>query len=182
MTEWLIHKHAHSFPSSHVWMWALDHKEGWVQKNWCFQSLVVKTLESPLDRKEFKPVSLLGNQSWIFIRRTDTEAEAPILWSPDAKSWLTGIDPDAGKDWRQEEKQVTEDEMGGWHHRLNEHEFEQTPGDTEGQESLACCNPLGHKELDMTELLNNNNLSNDNQMTQQVWWCCIWNQWKQTLL
>jgi len=121
-------------------MWALDHKEGWVEKNWCFQSLVVKTLESPLDSKEFKPNSFLGNQPWIFIRRTDTEAEAPILWSPDAKSWLTGIDPDSGKDWRQEEKQVTEDKMGGWHHRLNEHEFEQTAGDTEGQGSLkeAC--------------------------------------------
>ena len=153
-------------------MWALDHKEGWVQKNWCFWSSVVKTLESPLDSKEFKPVSLLGNQPGIFIKRIDPEAETPIPWSPDTKSWLTGIDPDAGKDWRQEEKRVTEDEMVRWYHRLNEHE--QNPGDTEGQGSPACCNPLGHKELDMTELLSNS-LSNDNQITQQVWRCCIWN-------
>ena len=100
-------------------MWELDHKEGWASKNWCFRTAVLeKTLESPLDCKEIKPVNLKGNQSWIFIGRTDAEAEAPILWPPDVKSWLIGKDPDAGKDWRQEEKGATEDEMLGWHHWL----------------------------------------------------------------
>ena len=113
-------------------MWELDHKEGWAPKNWWFQTLVLeKTLKSPLDNKEIKPVNPKGNQSWIFIGRTDAEAEAPILWPPDVKSWLTGKDPDAGKDWMQQEKGVTKDEMVGWHHWLNEHEFKQTPGDTE---------------------------------------------------
>ena len=108
-------------------MWQLDHKEGWVSKNWCFCIVVLeKTLESPLDCKEIKPVNPKGNQSWIFIRRTDTEAEGPILWPPDVKSWLTGKDPDAGKDWRREEKGTTEDEMVGWHHQLTGHESEQT--------------------------------------------------------
>ena len=115
------------FCSSHGWMWELDYKESWVPKNWCFWTVVLeKTLESPLDCKEIKPVNPKGNQPWIFIRRTDDEA--PILWLPDAKSWLIRKDPDAGKDWRQEEKGTTEDVMLGWHHRLNGHEFEQTPG------------------------------------------------------
>ena len=106
-------------------MWELDHKEGWVPKNWCFWTVVLeKTLESPLDCKEIQPVHPKGNQSWIFIGRT--VSEAPVLWPPDAESWLTGKDPDAGKDWRQEEKGVTEDEMVGWHHQLNGHEFAQT--------------------------------------------------------
>ena len=113
-----------------------------------------KTLQSPLDCKEIKPVNPKGNKPWIFIAKT--EAKAPILWPPDVKSWLIGKDPDAGKDWGQEEKGVTEDEMFGWHHWLNAHEFEQTPGDTEGQGSLACCCPWGPKESDMTEQLNNN--------------------------
>ena len=107
-----------------------------------------KGLESLLG-KEIKPVSPKGNQPWIFIGRTDAEAAAPILWPPDVKSWLTGKDPDAEKDWGQEEKEE-EEEMGGWHHWLNEHEFEQTPGHKAGQESLACCNLWVHKELDMT--------------------------------
>ena len=127
-----------------------------------------KTVESPLDSKAIKPVNPKGNQPWILIEKTDAEAKAPILWSPDAKSWLIEIDPDAEKDWGQEETGVTEDEMVGWHHQLNGHKFEQAVGDGEGPGSLACCNPLGHKELDMTELLNNNNLFNDNQITQQV--------------
>ena len=102
------------FPSSHVWMWESDHKESWAVKNWCFWTVVLeKTLESPLDFREIKPVNPKGNQSWIFIGRTDAEAEAPILWPPDARNWLTGKDPDAGKDWRQEEKGTTEDEMVG---------------------------------------------------------------------
>ena len=110
-------------------MWELDHKEGWAPKNLCFWTVVLeKTLESPLDCKEIKPVNLKGNQSWIFIGRTDAKAEAPILWPPDMKNWLTGKDPDAGKDWRQEEKGMTEDEMVGWHHWLSGHEFEQALG------------------------------------------------------
>ena len=111
-----------------------------------------------LTPKEMKPVNPKGNRSWIFIGRTDYEAEAPILWPPDAKSWLIRKDPDAGKDWRQEEKGMTEDEMVGWHHRLNGNEFEQAPGDYEGQGSLACCSPWGLKESDTTEKLKNNNL------------------------
>ena len=113
------------FSSSHVWMWELDHREGWALKNWCFWAAELeKTLESPLGYKEIKLVNPKGNQSWIFIGRTDAEAETPILWPPDVKNWLIGKDPDAGKDWRQEEKGMTEDEMVGWHHGLNGHEFE----------------------------------------------------------
>ena len=112
-----------------------------------------KTLESPLHCK-IKPVHPKGNQSWIFIGRTDAAPEAPILWSPDVKSWLTGKDPDAGKDWRREEKGMTEDEMAGWHHRLDGHEFEQAPEVGEGQGSPVCCSPCGHKESDTTEWLN----------------------------
>ena len=116
--------------SSHVWMWELDHKESWVPKNWCFWTVVLeKTLENPLDCKEIKPVNPKGNQSWIFIARTDVEAEVPILWPPDVKNWLIRKDLQAGKDWRQEEKGMTEDEMVGWHHWLDGHEFEQTLGD-----------------------------------------------------
>ena len=115
-----------------------------------------KSLESPLDCKEIQPVHLKGNQSWIFIERTDAEAEAPILWLPDVKNGLTGKDPDAGKDWRQEEKGTSEDEMVGWHHWLDEHEFEHSPGVGDGQGSLACCSPWGSKQLNVTEL---------------SWWC-----------
>ena len=119
----------YGFSSSHVQMWELDNKKGWVPKNWFLQTVVLeKALESPLDCKEFKPVNPKGNQHWIFIGRTDAEVEAPILWPPDVKSWLTGKDPDAGEDWRQE-KGTAEDEMIGWHHWLNEHEFEQALGD-----------------------------------------------------
>ena len=113
------------FYSGHVWMWELDYKESWVPKNWWFWTLVLeKTLESPLDSKEIQPVHPKGNQSWIFIGRTGAEAETPVFWPPDMKNWLTGKDTDAGKEWRQEEKGTTEDEMAGWHHRLNGHEFE----------------------------------------------------------
>ena len=115
-----------------------------------------KTLESSLDSKEIQPVHPKGNQPWIFIGRTDAEAEAPILWLLNVKSGLTGKAPDAGKDWRQEEKRVTEDEMVGWHHWLDGHEFEQTPGDSGGQGSLACCSPWGRKESDTTWQLNKN--------------------------
>ena len=132
-------------------------QSSWVPKNWCFWTVVLeKTLKSPLDNKEIKPVNPKGNQPWLFIGRTDGEAEALILWPPDAKSRLIGKDPDSGKDWGQEEKGATEDEMVGWHHRLNGHEFKQTPGDSEGQGSLVCFSPWGCKELDTTERLNNN--------------------------
>ena len=135
----------HDFSSSHVWMWELNYKEGWAPKNWCFWTVVLeKTLESPLDSK-IKPVNRKGNQSWIFIGRTDAEAEAPILWPPDAKSRLVGKDPTAGKDWGQE-KGTTKDEMVGWHQQLNGHEFEQIPGGSEGQGNLRCCSPWGCKE------------------------------------
>ena len=136
-------------------MWELDHKESRVLKNWCFWTVVLeKTLESPLDCKEIKPPYPKGNQSWIFIGRTDAEAETPILWSPDVKNLLIGKDSDAGKNWRQEEKGMTEDEMVGWHHQLDGHKFEQAPGVGNGQGSLTCCSPQSLKELDATEWLN----------------------------
>ena len=142
------------FSSGHMWMWEVDHKESWVLKNWCFWIVVLeKTLESPLDSKEIQPVHPKENQSWIIIGRTDVEAEAPILWPPDAKSWLIWKDPDAGRDWGQEEKGMTEDEMVGWHHRLNGYESEQAPGVGDGQGGLACCNSWGRKESDTTEWL-----------------------------
>ena len=129
----------------------LDHKEFWVLKNWCIQTVVLeKMLESPLDFKEIKPVNPKGNQSWIFIGRVDAKAEAPILWPPDEKSWLSGKDPDAGEDWGQEEKGATKDEMVEWHHWLDGHDFEQTPQDSGGWESLVSCNPWGCKESDKT--------------------------------
>ena len=115
----------YGFSSGHVWMWELDYEESWAPKNWCFWTMVLeKTLESPLDCKEIEPVHPKGAQSWVFIGRTDAEAETPILWPPHAKSWLIGKDPDAGRDWGQEEKGTTEDEMAGWHHRLDGHESE----------------------------------------------------------
>ena len=142
--------------SSHVWMWELDHKKSWAPKNWCFWTVVLeKTLESPLEipcNKEIKLVNPKGNKSWIFIGKTD--AEAAILWPHDAKNRLIGKDPDAGQYWQQEEKGMTEDEMIGWHHLLDGHEFEQTPGVGDGQGSLVLCSPWVHKELDMTKWLN----------------------------
>ena len=120
-------------------------------KNWHFWTVVLeKILEGPLDSKEIKPVSPKGNQPWILIGRTDAEAEASILWPPDAKNWLLRKDPDVGKDWRQEEKGITEDEIIGWHHQFNGHKSEQTPGDSEGQGGLACCSPWGHRESNVT--------------------------------
>ena len=130
-------------------IWKLGHKEGWPLKNWCFWTVVLgKTLESPLDSKEIKPVNSKGNQYLIFIGRTDAEAEAPILWPPDVKNWLIG--KDARKDWRQKEKGMTEDEVVGWHHQLSGHEFKQTAGDCEGQGGLACYS-LWFAESDTTE-------------------------------
>ena len=130
-------------------MWELDNKEGWAPKNGCFPTVVLeKTLESPLDCKKIQPVNPKGNQSWIFIGRTD----APILWPPDTKSQLIGKDHDTGKDWRQKTKETTEDEIVRWHHWLNGCEFEQALGVGDGQGSLACCSPWGHKESDAIEL------------------------------
>ena len=135
--------------------WELDHEEGWAPKNWCLQTVVLeKTLESPLDSKEIKTINPKGKQLWIFTGRTNTEV--PMLWPPDAKSQLIGKDLDAGKDWRQEEKGTAEDEIVIWHHQLNGHEFEQTPGDNKGQGSLTCCSPWACKELDTIQRLNNN--------------------------
>ena len=124
-------------------------------KNWYFWTVVLeKTLESSLDCREIQPVHPKGDQSWVFIGRTDVEAETPVLWPPDAKSWLIGKDPAAGKDWRREEKGMTEDEMVGWHHRLNGYEFGWTPWVGDGQGGLACCSPWGLEESDMTEWMN----------------------------
>ena len=145
----------YGFSSSHIWMWELDYKESWAPEIWCFWTVVLeKTLESPLDCKEIQPVHPKGDQSWGFIGRTDVEAETPILWPPDVKSWLFGKDPDAGKDWGQEEKGMTEDEMVGWHHWPNGHGFGWTPGVGDGQGGLACCSSWGRKESDTTEWMN----------------------------
>ena len=144
---------SYGFSSSHVCMWGLDHKESWGPKNWCFWTVVLeKTLKSLLDFKEFQSVHPKGNQSWIFIGRTD--AEAPILWTTDVKNWLIWKDPDAGKDWKQVKKGMTEDEMFGWHHWLNGLESEQALGVSDGQGGLVCCSLLGGKDLAMTEQLN----------------------------
>ena len=152
--------------SSHVWMWQLDYKESWVPKNWCFWTVVLeKTLKGHLHCKEIQPTHPKGNQSWIFIGKTDAKAETAILWPSDAKNGLIWKDPDAGKDWRQE-KGTTEDKMVGWHHRLNGHEFEQALGVGDGQGGLVCCSPWGRKKSDTTEWLN---------------WFMEWKNWKRCL-
>ena len=145
----------YGFSSSHVWMWELDYKENWAPKNQCIWTVVLeKTLESPMDCKEFQPVHPKENQSWIFIGRTDAEDETPKLWPPDVKNRFIWKDPDPRKDWMQVEKGTIEDEMVGWHHQLNAHEFAYTPGVGDGQWGLECCSPWGLKELDTTERLN----------------------------
>ena len=141
----------------------LDCEESWALKNWCFWTVVLeKTLKSPLNRKEIQPVHSEGDQSWVFFGRNDAKAETPLLWPPHAKSWLIGKDSDAGRDWGQEEKGKTEDEMAGWHHRLDGREFEWTPGVGDGQGGLACCNSWGRKESDTTERL----------IWSDLIWCC----------
>ena len=172
---------SYGFSSNHVWLWVLNSKKSWEPKNWCFWTVVLeKTLENPLECKEIQPVHPKGDQSWIFIGRTDAEVEAPILWPPDVKSWLIGKDPDTGKDWGQEEKGTTEDEMVGWPHQLIGHEFELTLGVGDGQGSLACCSPWGHKESDMTEWLKGTELNGQRkkgaawQDPQWCWQNCSW--------
>ena len=141
---------SYGFSCGHVWMWELDYKESWAPKNLCFWTVVLeKTLESPLDSKKIQSVHPKGNQSWIFIGRTNAEAETPIRWPCDTNNWLIWKDPDAGKNWRWEEKGMTEDEMNGWHHQLDRHEFEQALG-----VGLTCCSSWGCKESDTTEWLN----------------------------
>ena len=145
----------YGFSIGHVWMWELDCKESWVPKNWCFWTVVLeKTLESPLDCKEIQPVHSEGDQPWVFIGRTDAKVETPILWPLHVKSRLIGKDSDAGRDWRQEEKGTTEDEMAGWHHWLDGRESEWTLGVGDGQGGLVCCDSWGRKQSDMTERLN----------------------------
>ena len=177
----------YGFSSGYVWMWELYYKENWAPKNWCFWTVVLeKTLESPLDYKEIQPVHPKGDKSWVFIGRTDVEAEILILQPRDAKSWLIWKDPDAGKDWRQEEKEMTKDKMVGWHHLLNGHGYGWTLGVGDGQGGLACCGSWGRKESDMTEWLNwteqnrkksiksaniwrlNNTLLNNQQITEEI--------------
>ena len=143
---------SYGFSSSHVLMWELDYKESWKVKHWFFWTVVLeKTFENLLDCNEIKPDHPKGNQSWIFIGRTDAEAEIPVLWPLDAKNWFTGKDPDAGIDWRQEEREMIEDEMAGWHHWLDRHEPEQAPEVDDGQGSPACFNPWGCNESDTPE-------------------------------
>ena len=138
-----------------VVMWELDCEESWAPKNWCFWTVVLeKTSESPLDCKEIQPVHSQGDQPWHFFGRNDAKGETPVLWPPHVKSWLIGKDYDAGRDWGQEEKGTTEDDMAGWHHWLDGHEFEWTLGVGDGQGGLACWDSWGRKELDMTERLN----------------------------
>jgi len=141
-----LYSQSYGFSSKHVWMWELDHKGSWAPKNWCFWTVVLeKILESPLDCKEIQPVHPKGNQLWIFTGRTNAKTEAPTIWLSDVKSQLNRRDPDHGKDWRQEEKGTTEDEMVRGHHWLDGHGFGQTPGYSEGQGSLTCCSPWGRK-------------------------------------
>ena len=148
-----LSRQGYGFSCSHVWMWELDCEESGVPKNWCFWTVVLeKTLESPLDCKDIQSVHPKRDESWVFIGRTDVEAETPILWPPHAKSWLIWKDPDAGKDWGQEEKGMPEDEMVGWHHRLNEHGFGWTLRVDDGQGGPVCYSSWGCKESDMTEL------------------------------
>ena len=151
----VLSSQSYGFSSNHVWMWELDHKESWVPKNWCFWTVwLQETLESPLEGKEIKPANPKGNQSWIFIGRTDAEAEAPVLWPSDVKNWLIWNDPDAGQDWRQDEKGMTENEMVGWHHWLDGHEFEQAPGSWWRTGKPGVLQSVGCKESDTTVWLN----------------------------
>ena len=170
-TKVCLVKAMYGFSSGHVWMCELDCKESWALKNWCFWTVVLeKTLESPLDCKEIQPVHSKGDQSWVSFGRTDAEAETPILWLPHAKSWLIGKDSDAGRDWGQEQKGMTEVEMAGRHHQLDGREFEWTPGVGDGQGGLACCNSWGRKESDTTERLNWTELNSAIPFSRDSFW------------
>ena len=169
-THYVVNKgpssQGYGFSSGYVWIWELNYKVSWALKNGCFWTVVLeKTLESSLDCKEIQPVHSKGDYFWVFIGRTHAEAETPILWPPDGKSWLIWKDPDAGKDWGQKEKGTTEDEMVGWHHQLNTHGFGWTLGVGDGQGGLACCGLWGHKELDTTERLNWTSLTLQNSLS-----------------
>ena len=155
LSDWSDLIWSDGFPSSHVWMWELDYKESWPLKNCCLWTVVLeKTLESSLACKEIQPIHSEGEQPLNFFGKNDAEAETPVLWPPHVKSWLIGKDSDAGRDWGQKEKGMTEDETAGWHHWLDGRESEWTPGVGDGQGGLACCDSWGRKELDMTERLN----------------------------
>ena len=159
----------YGFSSGHVWMWGVDGEESGALKNWCFLSVVLeKTLEIPFDWKEIQPVHSKGDQSWVFFGRNDAKAETPVLWPPHAKSWLTGKHSDAGRDWGQEEKGTTEDEIAGWHHWLDGRESEWTPGVGDGQGGLACCDSWGRKESDTTERLIWSDIATDVSVGQNV--------------
>ena len=163
----------YGFSSSHIRMWELDYKESWEPKNQCFSAVVLeKTLESALDCKKIQPVHPKGDQSWVFIGRTNVETETPILWRPDVKNWLFWKDPDVGKDWRQEEKGTAEDEMVGWHHQLNGQEFESTLGVGDGQGDLVCCSPWSHKESDTTDQLSWSELKTKPDGFDKLWSNC----------
>ena len=162
-----------------VWMWEMDHKEGWAPKNWCFWIVVLeKTLESPLDCMEIKPVNPKGDQPWIFNGKTDAKAEAPIFWPLDTKNRLTGKDPDAGEDWGQEEKEMTEDEVVGWHRRLNGHESQQAPGNGEGQGSLTCYSPGGAKSQTWLSEQQQQFWLQSGERDESLW---LWSLWQQML-
>ena len=155
--DWVIYyfdTQLYELSSGHVWMWELDCEESWVLKNWCFWIVLEKTLASPLDSRRSNQSILKETSPGCSLTGTDAEAETPILWPPHGKSWLIGKNSDAGTVWGQEEKGTTEDEMAGWHHQLDGHEFEWTPGVGDGQGGLACCDSWGCKESDMTEWLN----------------------------
>ena len=154
----------YGFSSGHVWMWELDHGESWAPKNWCFWTVMLeKTLESPLNCKKIQPIHS-EVQPWDFFGRNAVTAETPVLWPPHAKNWLIGKDSDAGRDWGQEEKETTEDEMAGRHHQLDGLGFGWSLGVGDGQGGLACCNSWGRKESDMTERLN---------WTESLWDSCV---------
>ena len=159
-------------------MWELYCEEGWVLKNWCFWTVVLeKTLESPLDCKEIQPIHSEGDQLWDFFGRNDAKAETLVLWPPHAKSWLIGKDSDFGRDWGQEKKGTTEDEMAGWHHWLNGRESEWTPGVDDGQGGLACCDSWGRKESDMTERVNWTDRQKSSFSRTNVVFISIWKPW-----
>ena len=175
----------YGFSSGLVWMWELDYKESWAPKNWCFWTVVLeKSLESPLDCKEIQPVHPKGDQSWVFIGRTDVEAEMPVLWAPDVKSWLIWKDPDAGKDWGQEEKGTTGDEMVGWHHRHNGHGFGWTPGVGDGWEAWRAVHGITKSWTwlsNWTELITLQSTEGGSKMAANVCFELVRALWKWTL-